>query len=72
MAGNAWHWVSSALRPYSYRPDDGREDLGTVAVVRVTRGGGHDSPSGDLSAMHRGRHVSRRPAAGHHNIGFRH
>jgi iron(II)-dependent oxidoreductase len=26
MAGNAWHWVSSAYRPYPYRDDDGRED----------------------------------------------
>jgi len=27
MAGNAWHWVSSAYRPYPYRDDDGREDI---------------------------------------------
>lgn len=71
MAGNVWHWVSPAYRPYPYRPDDGREDLGTVTIVRVTRGGGHDSPADDLTATHRGRHVSRRPTAGHHNIGFR-
>jgi formylglycine-generating enzyme required for sulfatase activity len=71
MAGNVWQWVSSTYRPYPYRPDDGREDLADVTVERVTRGGGHDSPAGDLVATHRGRHVSRAPRAGHHNIGFR-
>ena len=39
MAGNAWHWVSSAYRPYPYRADDGREDP-TPGPVRATRGGG--------------------------------
>lgn len=71
MAGNVWHWVSSAYRPYPYRADDGREDLRDVTVERVTRGGGHDSPAEHLTATHRGRHVSRAPRAGHHNIGFR-
>jgi iron(II)-dependent oxidoreductase len=71
MAGNAWHWVSSAYRPYPYRADDGREDPRNITVERVTRGGGHDSPPEDLTTTHRGRHVSRRPTAGHHHIGFR-
>jgi len=70
MAGNAWHWVSSAYRPYPYRDDDGREDT-TPGPVRATRGGGHDSSAEALRTTERGRTLSRAPAAGHHNIGFR-
>ena len=70
MAGNAWEWVSSAYRPYPYRADDGREDLKSGAV-RGTRGGGHDSPASEITTTHRGRDLSRNPASGHHNIGFR-
>lgn len=70
MAGNAWHWVSSAYRPYPYRHDDGREDF-TPGPARATRGGGHDSNAEALRTTERGRTLSRAPAAGHHNIGFR-
>ena len=70
MAGNAWHWVSSAYRPYPYRDDDGREDI-APGPVRATRGGGHDSSAEALRTTERGRTLSRAPAAGHHNIGFR-
>ena len=70
LAGNAWHWVSSAYRPYPYRDDDGREDP-APGPVRATRGGGHDSPAKELRSSERGRNLSRAPAAGHHNIGFR-
>lgn len=70
MAGNAWHWVSSAYRPYPYRDDDGREDA-APGPVRATRGGGHDSEARQLRTTERGRTLSRAPAAGHHNIGFR-
>lgn len=70
MAGNVWHWVSSAYRPYPYDAADGREVL-QPGPVRATRGGGHASPADDITTSHRGRHVSRNPAAGHHNIGFR-
>jgi iron(II)-dependent oxidoreductase len=70
LAGSVWEWVSSAYLPYPYEPTDGREDL-TRAVVRGTRGGGHDSGGEDLTATNRGRHVSRNPRSGHHNIGFR-
>jgi iron(II)-dependent oxidoreductase len=69
-AGNGWEWVSSAYLPYPYNPNDGREDS-TRAQVRVTRGGGQDSRADELTATHRGRHVSRNPRGGHHNIGFR-
>jgi iron(II)-dependent oxidoreductase len=53
-----------------YNPKDGREDLNRLQV-RVTRGGGHDSPPEELTTTQRGRHVSRNPHGGHHNIGFR-
>ena len=70
MAGNGWEWVSSAYRPYPYDPRDGRENLNRDAV-RGTRGGGHDSGADELTATQRGRHVSRNPRGGHHNISFR-
>ena len=70
MAGNAWEWVASAYRPYPYRAGDGREDLQS-GPVRGTRGGGHDSPASEITTTQRGRNLSRNPAAGHHNIGFR-
>jgi len=70
MAGNAWEWVSSAYQPYPYRADDGREDL-TPGPIRATRGGGQDSSADEITTTQRGRKLSRNPAAGHHNIGFR-
>jgi iron(II)-dependent oxidoreductase len=70
MAGNGWEWVSSAYRPYPYDAADGREDPNRDEV-RGTRGGGHDSRAEELTATHRGRHVSRGHRAGHHNITFR-
>jgi iron(II)-dependent oxidoreductase len=70
MAGNQWEWVSSVYQPYPYKADDGRESLNT-GPIRSTRGGGHDSNAGEISASHRGQFLSRNPKAGHHNIGFR-
>lgn len=70
MAGNAWEWVSSAYRPYPYDAKDGREHP-AAGPVRGTRGGGHDSPAAELTTTQRGRYLSRNPASGHHNIGFR-
>ena len=70
MAGNGWEWVSSAYAAYPYNALDGREDT-TREQVRGTRGGGHDSSAAELTATHRGRHVSRNFRSGHHNIGFR-
>jgi formylglycine-generating enzyme required for sulfatase activity len=70
MSGNAWEWVSSAYRPYPYDAKDGREDL-APGPVRATRGGGHDSPAEEITTTQRGRNLSRNPASGHHNIGFR-
>ena len=70
MAGNAWEWVSSAYRPYPYRASDGREDA-KPGPIRATRGGGQDSAADEITTTQRGRNLSRNPAAGHHNIGFR-
>lgn len=70
LSGNAWEWVSSQYRAYPYRADDGREDL-KPGPVRGTRGGGHDSPEAEITTTHRGAKLSRNPASGHHNIGFR-
>ena len=70
LAGNAWEWVSSAYRPYPYNTQDGRENLAS-GPVRATRGGGHDSEADEITVTQRGRNLSRNPAAGHHNIGFR-
>jgi iron(II)-dependent oxidoreductase len=70
MAGNTWEWVSSVYRPYPYNANDGREDL-KAGAVRGTRGGGHDSQATEITTTQRGRNLSRNPAAGHHNIGFR-
>ena len=69
-AGNGWEWVSSAYRPYPYNAQDGREDL-NKDMVRGTRGGGHDVRIEELTTTQRGRHVSRNPHGGHHNISFR-
>jgi len=41
-----------------YNAADGREDL-TQPHVGVTRGGGQDSPAGELTTTHRGQQVSR-------------
>ena len=70
MAGNAWEWISSAYRPYPFDATDGREDL-AAGPVRGTRGGGHDSAATEITTTQRGRNLSRNPASGHHNIGFR-
>jgi formylglycine-generating enzyme required for sulfatase activity len=70
LAGNGWEWVSSGYLPYPYDAADGREEL-KRQQVRVTRGGGHDSPAEELTTTHRGGHVSRNFRSGHHNIGFR-
>ena len=70
MAGNVWQWTSSLYRPYPYRAGDGREDAGS-AGTRATRGGAHDWPAEGIMSTHRGGCLSRSPAAGHHNIGFR-
>ncbi len=70
LAGNVWQWVSSVYAPYPYEARDGREDP-RVERARGTRGGGHDSPAGEITTTQRGRDLSRNHRVGHHNIGFR-
>jgi iron(II)-dependent oxidoreductase len=67
---DGWQWTSSLYRRYPYRAGDGRKDPNS-AETRVTRGGAHDWPAQGITATHRGGGLSRAPAAGHHNIGFR-
>jgi iron(II)-dependent oxidoreductase len=67
---NRWN-NSPICAPFRvYNSKDGREELGKD-LVRGTRGGGHDVRADELTTTHRGRHVSRNPRGGHHNIGFR-
>jgi len=42
LIGNVWEWCSTAMAPYPYRPDDGRQDPG-ADVWRVLRGAGWDT-----------------------------
>jgi iron(II)-dependent oxidoreductase len=71
LAGNVAEWTSSLYRPYSYRRDDGREDLDAPGE-RVTRGGDHvfDSTPEKLRGAFRGG-FSRATDVGHRHIGFR-
>ena len=71
MAGNVQEWTSSLYRPYSYDPNDGREDPDANAE-RVTRGGDHvfDSAPEQLTTFYR-TGFSRAPGRGHRHIGFR-
>ena len=70
LTGNVHQWTSSIARPYPYRADDGREHPDRLAD-RVTRGGAADTGRPTLRSTWRGKGVSRRATAGHHNIGFR-
>ena len=39
MAGNAWEWCSSIMKPLPYLQTDGREDLEETRELRIMRGG---------------------------------
>jgi len=71
MLGNLREWTSTALRPYPYRADDGREPYtGTTGRV-VVRGASHDDPAESLGVTRRRSYDRRGAAAGHHFVGFR-
>ena len=70
LLGNLREWTASALRPYPYRADDGREPF-TGAGRVVVRGASHDEPAGSLHVSVRRSYDRRGAAAGHHHVGFR-
>ncbi|MGH7356852.1 MAG: formylglycine-generating enzyme family protein [Candidatus Rokuibacteriota bacterium] len=70
LLGNLREWTSTALRPYPYRPDDGREPWSGAGRV-VVRGASHDDGAATLSLTRRGSYDRRGAAAGHHHVGFR-
>ena len=70
LLGNLREWTSTALRPYPYRADDGREPWNGEGRV-VLRGASHDDPATALSATRRLSYDRRSAAAGHHHVGFR-
>jgi iron(II)-dependent oxidoreductase len=71
MAGSLLEWTSSLLRPYPYRPDDGREDL-AAGGERAVRGGNYVFDDAPERLTGWNRTVSwRSPATGHRQIGVR-
>ena len=67
LAGNAWEWTSSALRPYPYDPGDDREDESSVEP-RVVRGGAYIHGPGEIRCS--SRHGMLAGAVDHY-VGFR-
>ncbi|HXH84124.1 MAG TPA: SUMF1/EgtB/PvdO family nonheme iron enzyme [Candidatus Tectomicrobia bacterium] len=70
MLGNLREWTSTALRPYPYRADDGREPF-TGAGRVVVRGASHDDTPETAHVAARHSYDGRGAAAGHHHVGFR-
>lgn len=70
MLGNLREWTATILRPYPYRPDDGREPFTGPGEV-VVRGASHDDPAELLSLTRRRSYDRRGASAGHHHVGFR-
>ena len=54
MHGNVWEWTSSKLKPYPYKAEDGREDIGDTGCARVLRGGSFNYHVDDCRAADRG------------------
>ncbi|MHC4544350.1 MAG: formylglycine-generating enzyme family protein, partial [Planctomycetota bacterium] len=51
MHGNAWEWTRLTYRPYPYRPDDGRNDIGNIGRKVVRGGSWYDRPKRCRSAF---------------------
>ena len=65
--GNVWEWTRSAMRPYPYREDDGRNDPAAPGK-RVARGGSwYDRPKRSRSAFR----LAYEPYQRVFNVGFR-
>ena len=71
MLGNLREWTSTALRPYPYKSDDGREPYTGATGRVVVRGASHDDPAESLGVTRRRSYDRRGAAAGHHVVGFR-
>jgi len=67
LAGNAWEWTVSALRPYPYEAADGREDEASPEP-RVVRGGAYSHGPGEIRCSYR---HGMLPEAVDHYVGFR-
>lgn len=67
MHGNAAEWTLSLYRPYPYRDDDGRNDLG-ISGLRVVRGGSFCDRPSRCSSSYR---LFYRQWQKVHNMGFR-
>ncbi len=67
MAGNAWEWTASALRPYPYDAGDGREDQASQEP-RVVRGGAYSHGPGEVRCSYR---HGMLPGVVDHYVGFR-
>ncbi len=67
LAGNAWEWTASTLRPYPYDPGDGREDEASHEP-RVVRGGSYSHGPGEIRCSYR---HGMLPGAVDHYVGFR-
>jgi len=51
MHGNVWEWTRSTYRPYLYRPNDSRNDIGNTGRKVVRGGSWHDRPKRCRSAF---------------------
>ena len=67
LAGNVWEWTASALRPYPYLAEDGREDAG-LDGPRVVRGGSFIHGPGEIRCSYR---HGMLPGVVDHYVGFR-
>ena len=69
MSGNVLEWTRSLYKPYPYRVDDGRENLGASdRKSRVVRGGSFDNLDRSARAAYRS---SLAPGYRYRYLGFR-